>query len=147
VNKNSFPRGGSAQSGGPAPGGNDMSATLAPAPPPLPANAGPGTVPIQNSTPTMNAAPPTSGLADMRNAGPGPLPSTYGSSPQDIVNAAYGSKLPSDTAAGGNAYGDLIAASGAPAVVPQTGSGAQAPALAPPLTPRPSGIDRIPNMV
>jgi len=137
VNKNSFPRG-AAQSG------NDMGSTLAPPAPPLAnASGAPGTVAIQNSTPTMSAAPATSGLADMRNSGPGTSPSAYGSSPQDIVNAAYGPKLPSDMAAGGNAYGDLIAASGSPAVVPQTGG---APALAPPLTPRPSGIDRIPNL-
>lgn len=143
MNKNSFQRGGNTMG---TQGGNDMGSTLAPAPPPLASASGaPGTVAIQNSTPTMSAAPATSGLADMRNSGPGTAPSAYGSSPQDIVNAAYGPKLGSDMSGAGSAYGDLIAASGSPAVVPQTG-GAQAPALAPPLTPRPSGIDRIPNL-
>lgn len=132
MNKNSGRRfGGGSNNGGVTPGGGG-GATLMSPPLSMNATAGTDTAPVAGSpslAPPLSSAP--SSTLDLRNSTPGTLASSYGTSPQDIVNAAYGPKVRSDTAGAGNAYGELIAGT-QPAVVPQT---PQSPSLAPPLVP------------
>lgn len=110
-------------------------------PPPLTMSGAPGQVPLAGPSgvdPVGTTAPalPSSGLASNPSASiVGTAPSAYGTTPQDIVGAAYGGPRASDRAGATTEYGDLIRASGGGAQVPQGGTGASgaSPALAPPL--------------